>query len=48
MSLLRKWIDTGYGKEYEYIELEGVGHQIRDQAIKYFEKSVEYIEKLID
>ena len=35
-----------YGKEYEFIELEGVGHQIWDHPIKPYDKALEYIENL--
>ncbi len=35
-----------YGNEYEYIELEGVGHQIWDDPIKPYDKALEYIESI--
>ncbi len=35
-----------YGKEYEFIELEGVGHQIWDHPIKPYDKALEYIETI--
>ena len=35
-----------YGKEYEFIELEGVGHQIWDHPIKPYDKALEYIESI--
>lgn len=35
-----------YGKEYEFIELEGVGHQIWDHPIKPYDKALEYIENI--
>jgi len=35
-----------YGKDYEFIELEGVGHQIWDHPIKPYDKALEYIESI--
>ena len=32
-----------YGKDYEFIELEGVGHDIWDDPIKPIDKGIEYI-----
>lgn len=35
-----------YGKEYEFIELEGVGHQIWDHPIKPYDKALVYFENI--
>lgn len=37
-----------YGKEYEFIELEGAGHNIWANQINPYEKALEYFENSIN